>query len=96
MTVHINVAFVLIYHMLVMVAGFACFVVSSLLIYGVRSVTNHKVDIKHLTYIFDTFPEQVNLHPSMDCGNHHSDHRSIPDFHCQSCQSRVHFSDEGN
>ena len=31
----------------------------------------------------------------MDCRNHHSDHGSIPDFHCQSCQSWIHFSDEG-
>ena len=84
--------------MLVMVAGFACFVVSSLLIYGVRSVTNQKMVLASKTFHlhFYTFPEQVNLHPSMDCRNHHSDHRRIPDFHCQSCQSWIHFSDEGN
>ena len=33
-----------------MVAGFACFVVSSLLIYGIRSVTNHKGNIGYKTF----------------------------------------------
>ena len=35
-----------------MVAGFACFVVSSLLIYGIRSVTNLKMvlELRHLLF----------------------------------------------